>query len=120
VVLVTFFTIICILPYLLAVRSPTSGGAAGAGGVGQGWCAVSYTWWLQWLLVEDQTQAAGGAGGAGGALGAAWYCKGSAGGNGSGTAISLPINGPNKRSDSSVKRGAASGLLYIMAIAMCH
>ena len=88
----------------LSVNEPTSGGSAGAGGVGQGYNQSAGG---AGSGGSGGTNAgSGGAGGAGGAFGASGS-SGSAGGNGSGTSISYPSSAPSN--GASASSGGASG-----------
>jgi len=88
----------------LSVNEPTSGGSAGAGGVGQGYNQSAGS---AGSGGSGGTNAgSGGNGGAGGAFGASGS-SGSAGGNGSGTSISYPSSAPSN--GASASSGGASG-----------
>ena len=88
----------------MSVNIPTTGGSAGAGGVGQGYNQSAGG---AGSGGSGGTNAgSGGNGGAGGAFGAAGS-SGSGGGNGSGTTISYPSSAPT--SGSSGSSGGASG-----------
>ena len=88
----------------LSVNTVTSGGSAGAGGVGQGYNQSAGG---AGSGGSGGTNAgSGGAGGAGGAFGAAGS-TGSTGGNGSGTSISFPSTAPTNGASGS--SGGASG-----------
>ena len=88
----------------LSVNEPTSGGSAGAGGVGQGYNQSAGG---AGSGGSGGTNAGnGGAGGAGGDFGATGS-TGSAGGNGSGTSISYPSSAP--ANGASASSGGASG-----------
>ena len=88
----------------LSVSEPTSGGSAGAGGVGQGYNQSAGS---AGSGGSGGTNAGtGGNGGAGGAFGASGS-NGSVGGNGTGTAISYPSSAPANGSAASA--GGASG-----------
>ena len=88
----------------LSVNEPTSGGSAGAGGVGQGYNQSAGG---AGSGGSGGTNAgSGGNGGAGGAFGASGS-SGSAGGNGSGTSISYPSSAPSN--GASASSGGASG-----------
>jgi hypothetical protein len=88
----------------LSVNEPTSGGSAGAGGVGQGYNQSAGGAGSGGS--GGGNAGSGGAGGAGGAFGAAGS-SGSAGGNGSGTSISFPSTAPTNGASGS--SGGASG-----------
>jgi len=88
----------------LSVNEPTSGGSAGAGGVGQGYNQSAGS---AGSGGSGGTNAgSGGNGGAGGAFGAAGS-SGSVGANGSGTSISYPSSAPTDGSAAS--SGGAAG-----------
>jgi len=88
----------------LSVNEPTSGGSAGAGGVGQGYNQSAGS---AGSGGSGGTNAgSGGAGGAGGAFGVAGS-SGSNGGDGSGTSISYPSSAPSN--GTSATSGGASG-----------
>jgi hypothetical protein len=88
----------------LSVNEPTSGGSAGAGGVGQGYNQSAGG---AGSGGSGGTNAGnGGAGGAGGAFGASGS-TGSAGSDGSGTSISYPSSAPTN--GASASSGGASG-----------
>jgi len=88
----------------LSVNEPTSGGSAGAGGVGQGYNQSAGS---AGSGGSGGTNAgSGGAGGAGGAFGVAGS-SGSNGGDGSGTSISYPSSAPSN--GASATSGGASG-----------
>jgi len=88
----------------LSVNEPTSGGSAGAGGVGQGYNQSAGG---AGSGGSGGTNAGnGGAGGAGGDFGATGS-TGSAGSNGSGTSISYPSSAP--ANGASASSGGASG-----------
>jgi len=88
----------------LSVNVPTSGGSAGAGGVGQGYNQSAGGAGSGGS--GGSNAGSGGAGGAGGAFGAAGSA-GSAGSNGSGTSISYPSTAPTNGASGS--SGGASG-----------
>ena len=75
----------------LSINIPTTGGSAGAGGVGQGYNQSAGGAGSGGS--GGSNAGSGGAGGAGGAFGAAGS-SGSTGGNGSGTSISFPSTAP--------------------------
>jgi len=90
--------------FSLSVNEPTSGGSAGAGGVGQGYNQSAGS---AGSGGSGGTNAgSGGAGGAGGAFGVAGS-SGSNGGDGSGTSISYPSSAPSN--GASATSGGASG-----------
>jgi len=88
----------------LSVNEPTSGGSAGAGGVGQGYNQSAGS--AGSGGAGGTNAGSGGAGGAGGAFGAAGS-SGSSGANGSGTSISYPSTAPTNGASGS--SGGASG-----------
>jgi len=88
----------------LSVNEPTSGGSAGAGGVGQGYNQSAGS---AGSGGSGGTNAgSGGNGGAGGAFGASGS-NGSIGGNGTGTTISFPSSAPSN--GASASSGGSSG-----------
>jgi hypothetical protein len=88
----------------LSVNEPTSGGSAGAGGVGQGYNQSAGS---AGSGGSGGTNAgSGGAGGAGGSFGASGS-NGTVGGNGTGTSISYPSSAPSN--GASASSGGASG-----------
>jgi len=88
----------------LSVNEPTSGGSAGAGGVGQGYNQSAGS---AGSGGSGGTNAgSGGAGGAGGSFGASGS-NGTVGGNGTGTSISYPSSAPSN--GASASSGGVSG-----------